>query len=192
MRLRYNAPVTLTFAVAAALVLVLEYFLGTAFKTTYFVLNPQFDPHLPLSYVRLMAWTVGHADWQHLIANFSLILLIGPLIEEKYGSVLMLLMMMVTAAATGLIHIFLFPRTELIGASGIAFMLILLSSLTSFRSGEIPVTFLVIMVLYVGKEFLSMGSLDNISHFGHILGGTCGAILGFLFAKEREMPSATT
>lgn len=40
----------------------------------------------PLFYVRLFGHVLGHASWDHFTGNILLILVIGPMIEEKYGS----------------------------------------------------------------------------------------------------------
>ena len=122
---------------------------------------------------------LGHADWIHLIANFSFILLIGPILEEKYGSKRVLAMIVITAFITGVLNVLVFS-TALMGASGIVFMLILLSSFTNIRAGEIPITFVLIVALFLTKEIVNaVATRDNISQFAHIIGGVCGGLFGF-------------
>ncbi len=94
-------------------------------------------------------------------------------------------MIAITSLATGLLHV-LFFSYGLLGASGIAFMLILLSSFANAKAGTIPLTFLLILILYIGNEFSRTGSEDNISHFAHILGGICGSLFGFF--KSWNLP----
>ena len=107
-----------------------------------------------------------------------MILLLGPLLEEKYGSGPLLLMMLVTAVITGILNTFLFT-SGLLGASGIVFMFILLSSFSGIREGEIPLTFVMIAVLYFGQELIMSFQNDNVSQFGHILGGLAGSLFGY-------------
>ena len=126
---------------------------------------------------------IGHADWNHLLGNFSLILLIGPLLEEKYGSKSMAFMITTTAVVTALLHTFFFTG-GLLGASGIVFMLILLGSFANIKQGHIPLTFILIVILYLGKEFIYSFSYDNISQFAHIIGGIVGSGFGFRGAKD--------
>ena len=57
--------------------------------------------------------------------------------EEKYGSLPLLKGILLTALISGILQCALFPRTALLGASGIVFMLIMLASLSGF-SGGIP------------------------------------------------------
>jgi membrane associated rhomboid family serine protease len=118
-----------------------------------------------------------------------IVLILGPLLEEIYGSAEMIFMMLVTALVTGITNVIFF-NTSLMGASDIVFMLILLGSFTNFRSGEIPLTFILVLLLYVGKEVIAaFGSTgDGVAHFAHIAGGLCGSLFGFFQAKK-ETPS---
>jgi membrane associated rhomboid family serine protease len=129
-------------------------------------------------YLQLFIHVIGHADWNHLFGNFSFILLVGPILEEKYGSRDLLLMILVTALLTGLLQVTFFQHS-LMGASGIVFMLILLSSFTNAKGG-IPLTFVLVVVLFLGKEVVSSFGEDNVSQFAHIIGGVMGGIFGFL------------
>ena len=87
--------------------------------------------------------------------------------------------MALTAFVTGLVQFLFFPGTALMGASGIVFMMIVMSSLAGMRDGCIPLTLILVMVLYVGGEIVKGVSLsDNVSQLTHIIGGLCGAFLG--------------
>ncbi len=97
----------------------------------------------PLFYIRLFGHVLGHAGWEHFLNNMLLLLVVGPPMEEKYGSKALLGGIVFTALVTGVLQCVLFPRTGLLGASGIVFMLIMLSSLAGF-SGGIPVTMLLV------------------------------------------------
>ena len=76
-----------------------------------------------------------------------MVLVVGPPMEEKYGSKPLLCGMVFTALVTGVLQCVLFPRSGLRGASGMMFMLIMLSSLAGC-SGGIPVTMLLVAALY--------------------------------------------
>ena len=77
----------------------------------------------------------------------------------------------------------MFFSKGLFGASGIVFMCILLSSYANAQKGEIPLTFVLIAALFIGKEVLSAFSHDNISQMAHIVGGLCGGIFSFARSK---------
>ena len=55
----------------------------------------------PLTYVRLIGHIFGHADFDHLISNMIYILLLGPMLEEKYHDRL-IIVIIVTALVTGI------------------------------------------------------------------------------------------
>lgn len=187
MRIRYNAPVILTFTLLATAVLIVDQITGS-FVGRFFAAPPKFDGSSLFGYLRLLSYVLGHKNWLHLMSNFSIVLLIGPVLEEKYGSWPVLLMLVVTALATGILNV-LFFSTGLMGASGIVFMLILLSSFTNIRSGEIPLTFILVVALFLAKEIINAFSEDNISQFAHILGGFCGSLFGFLFTRRAKKPA---
>ena len=188
MRIRYNAPAVLSYALVSLAVLVADLFANGQVSRLYFAVPPTFDGHSVLSYFRVVSHVAGHQDWTHLVANFSLILLIGPILEEKYHSAPLLLMMLVTALVTGVINI-LFLDTGLMGASGVVFMMILLSSFTNIASGEVPLTFILVVVVYLVREVLGAFSQDSVAQFAHIAGGVCGSLFGFMFQRQPKRRS---
>ena len=140
----------------------------------------------PLTYVRFFGHIIGHANWEHFIGNFMLLLVVGPLLEEKYGSSNLLFVVLATALVTGIVNYIFFPHVQLLGASGVVFAFILLSALTSFKEGTIPLTFLIVAVLYIGQEIYSgLFVQDNVANLTHILGGIVGAVLGFVMHKNK-------
>jgi rhomboid protease GluP len=186
MRITYNARVTLTFTIACLLVRLADTLLGGTLIPAYFVLpgHGQFHFHYWLDDVRMISYVFGHLDWMHLAGNFYIILLIGPILEEKYGSGRLLFMMLLTTLITAFLHVFLFPE-GLLGASGIVFMLILLTPFAGAKPGTIPLTFILIALLYLSQEFFNILKQDNISQFAHIAGGLLGSVFGFLSLRTR-------
>jgi rhomboid protease GluP len=187
VRIKYNAPTTLTFALVASLILLISQVTGGTLIAGWFSVPGRggFNPSSVFDYLRLFTHVLGHENWQHLFSNLAFILLLGPILEESYGSVSMLIMIVITALATGVLNVLLFS-TGLMGASGIVFMMILLASFTNFGQGEIPLTFILIMVLYLGQEvWRAVASQDQISQFAHIIGGFCGSLFGFFRPVKR-------
>ena len=180
----YNSPVILTFALAACVIMAVDNLTGGRFTPRFFATYPGFDFANPLFYFHLVSHALGHKNWAHLTANFSVILLIGPMIEEKYGSVPLIKMMLITALVTGLLNAALFS-TGLLGASGLAFMMILLASFTNHKEGELPLTFVLVVVLFLAKEVVNALAQDDISQFAHIIGGICGGLFGYLRGGRR-------
>lgn len=185
-KLDYNAPVTLTFALISLIALILATITGGKSNTVLFSTYADSLKN-PLMYIRLFTHVLGHANWSHYIGNMLLILLLGPILEEKYGSMNLLEMIVITAFVTGLVNNLLFRHQALLGASGIVFMFIILSSAVSLRGGTIPITFLLVFILYVGGEFVDAITLkDNVSQLTHIVGGMCGGLYGLVYAHEKK------
>ena len=150
LQLQYNSPVILTFFLLSLLVLFLgQWTNGWTTMHLFCVYRSSFKD--PLFYVRLFGHVLGHASWDHFLNNMLLLLVIGPPMEEKYGSIPLLEGIVFTALVSGVLQCALFPRTALLGASGIVFMLIMLASLSGF-SGGIPVTMLLVAALYLASR----------------------------------------
>lgn len=176
----FNAPAVLCFALVSLGALGLSVLSGGASDRLVFsVYKSSFLS--PLTYVRLLCHVMGHTSFAHYVSNMALILALGPIVEERYGSFRLLLMFAVTAVVSGLFHMFL-GSGALMGASGIVYMLIFLASTSGSRGGEIPLTLVAVAALYLTQEILGgLFSADNISHLSHIIGGVCGAVMGLFW-----------
>ena len=171
MKLKFNSPVILGFSLICVAVFVLDkVMVGTLMP--YFTLG-NVNTSSALSLLTLFTHVIGHASIEHLMGNLTFILLLGPIVEEKYGDSRTLFMMLITALVTGILNLLFFH-------TGLIFMLILLVSFTNTKSGEIPVTFILVALLFIGKEVIESLNTDQISQFAHIIGGVCGSVFGFV------------
>ena len=184
VKITYNSPMVLSFALACAAATLL----GALTKggSTRLLFSTCRAPLAdPLTYVRLFTHVLGHTGMAHLVGNLAYILLLGPALEEKYGWRKLLYVILITAFITGLIHDLFFPRTALLGASGVAFAFILLTSFTEFREGEIPLTVILVAVIYLGQQIWEGITVqDNISNLSHVVGGLIGAGAGYLMNRK--------
>ena len=193
MRIKYNAPTVLTFAFLSAAILILSQTVSRSLTELWFVVpgKGNFVRGDIRCWITLFTHVLGHANWPHLVSNFSFILLIGPILEEIYGSFALFVMICITAMVTGLLNVLLFS-SGLLGASGVVFMMILLASFTNFSKGEIPLTFILVLILYLGRELFnsfgagSAGAGGNISEFAHIVGGFIGSLFGFFRVNKNS------
>lgn len=177
-KIHYNSPVVLTFFFLSVSALLLD--ILTKGWTTVHLFSVYRSPITPLFFVRLFGHVLGHSDYAHFAGNMVLFLVVGPPLEEKYGSKALLAGILLTALVSGLLQCVLFPHTALLGASGIVFMLILLSSLSGMKAGSIPLILILVAVIYLGQELYSgLFVQDNVAHFMHLVGGACGTGFGF-------------
>lgn len=185
LKISFNSPAILTFALACVVVQVLNMLTHGASNRVLFstyrasLLNP-------LTWLRCVTHVLGHADWNHLLNNMMLLLVLGPMLEEKYGSANIIFIMLVTAVATAVVNMVFFPNVALLGASGIVFAMVLLASITSTDGHTVPLTFILVAVLYIGQQvYEGIFVADNISQVGHIVGGLVGSVLGFVMNRAK-------
>ena len=181
-KFQYNATVILSFFFVCLIILIIDKIMRGKFSTMFFSSGRNDFLLNPLTYFKLVSHSLGHSNWDHLYSNFLKILLIGPLIEEKYGSYQLLIMMIITSLIIGIINR-LFSKNRILGASGIAYMLIVLCSFVNIEDGKIPLTLVLILLFFVVDEIINLlrRKKDGVSHLGHVTGAICGLILGILY-----------
>jgi len=181
---QYNSPVVLTFAIISFAALLLGYM--TNYASTFAVFSVYRSSFAdPLAYIRIFGHVFGHANLEHFFGNFLILLLVGPMLEERYGAKNMIIIMAFTAIITGLVQIIFFD-TVLLGASGIVFMFMILASFANMRRGRVPLTLIVVIVIFLGREIISGITIDDsISRVTHIVGGVCGAVFGFIINRDK-------
>ena len=185
IQVSFNSPIILGFVILSFIVYIVDNLTG-GFSTRLLFSVYRSSFISPFTYLRFFGHVLGHAGLDHFLGNIMLILVIGPMLEEKYGSSNILFVILATALVTGLVHFFVFPHVYLLGASGVVFAFILLSSFAGFRDGKIPFTFILVALLYIGQQvYQGVFVQDNISNLTHILGGIVGAVLGYIMNKEK-------
>lgn len=185
IRLSFNSPVILGFTLACFIVLILDKVTGSASTLALFSVYRS-SLASPLTYIRFFGHVLGHASWDHFFGNIMMLLVVGPLLEEKYGSANILFVILATALVTGVINFIFFPHVQLLGASGVVFAFILLASLTSIEEEKIPLTFILVALIYIGQQvYDGIFIRDNVSNLTHILGGIVGLGLGYVMNKNK-------
>ena len=184
LKISYNAPITLTFVIVCFIATILGVITRDAVTRILFMTYRDSFTN-PMTYLRLFTHIFGHAGWSHFIGNASYLLLLGPMLEEKYGAKGILMVMGITSIVTALVNFILFPNTGLCGASGVVFAFILLASFTGFKEGELPMTFILVAIIFLGQQVVEGVALrDNISNMAHIVGGIVGAAFGYFLNKK--------
>lgn len=184
-RIEYDSPVILTMAILSLLILGLNALLaGVPNAFLFSTYRSSFSD--PLFYMRLFTHILGHADFAHYFGNMSLLLIIGPVVERRYGSVEMLVAVLFTALTEGAIHCLVSPDTALLGASGIVFMCIFLAAVENIGDGKLSLTFVFVALIYFGEAiYTGIVVSDTVSQLCHIVGGLCGIFVGYLMRRRR-------
>lgn len=186
IKITFNAPVVLGFAAICFIATLLNYL--TNGKSNHMIFMTYHSYLMsPLTYLRLFTHVFGHDGGQHFIGNMAYILLLGSMLEEKHGPMKIIEVIAVTALVTGVIHYVFFWNTALCGASGVVFSFILMDSFTSFREGEIPITFILVAAIYLGQQVYDGVVLDdNIFNMAQVVGGVVGGIIRFLLNRKSK------
>lgn len=186
IKVDFNSPVILGFTLVCLIAMILNIItIDRSNDLVFSVYSSSLGD--PFTYIRFIGHIFGHANWSHFMGNIMLILVVGPLLEEKYGSLNMIFVIVATAIVTGLVHFIFFPNYQLLGASGVVFALILLSSFTSMKEGTIPMTFILVVCIYIGEQvYEGLFVNDNVANLTHIIGGFVGAVLGFVMNKGKK------
>ena len=186
-KITFNAPVVLTFVVICFIATMLGIITqGRSTQAVFMTYHSSLKN--PMTYIRFITHVFGHSGWGHFIENASYLLLLGPMLEEKYGSDRIIIVIAITALATGLINYIFFGNVALCGASGVVFAFIVLASFTGFKAGEIPLTFILVVIIFIGQQvYEGIAIQDNISNMAHIVGGIIGACVGYGLNKEKRV-----
>lgn len=186
LKITYNAPVVLSFVfICFAVMLIGILTRGRISELLFMTYHSSLKN--PLTYLRFFTHIFGHIGWSHFVSNAAYILLLGPMLEEKYGSRMMIEIIAVTALVTGIVNYVFFWDVGLCGASGVVFAFIILASFTGFKEGEIPLSFILVAVIFIGQQvYEGITITDNISNMAHIAGGIIGAVSGFLWNKTSK------
>ena len=107
IKITFNAPVVLGFAAICFIATLLNYITNGKSNQMIFMTYHSSLTN-PMTYVRFITHIFGHSGWSHFIGNASYLLLLGPMLEEKYGSNELIEVIGITAIATGLVNYIFF------------------------------------------------------------------------------------
>ena len=184
VKVKFNAPVTLSFVLICFIATLLGVISAGKVTMSIFMTYRSSLLH-PMTYIRLFTHVFGHDGWSHFIGNASYLLLLGPMLEEKHGSKEIIEVIGITAVVTGIVNYVFFWNTGLCGASGVVFAFIMLGSFTGFKEGELPLTFILVAIIFIGQQvYEGLVIQDNISNIAHIVGGIVVAVIGYKLNRK--------
>lgn len=180
-RITVNAPVTLGFALLCIMVYILTLGGNAVTIQRMLAVHRDFDGGSLFQYTSFWTHCFAHSDYQHLKGNLTMLLLVGPSVEFHFRSHNILWIMTVVSLISAMVHIVVGKNnTHQLGASGIVFCFILLNSLVTAKQSELPISFVVTLILYMGDEIVKfLRPTDDVSHHAHLTGGAVGAAAGF-------------
>ncbi len=190
LKFAMDAPVTLTFALISLILYLLD---SLAFKGSLaqkILLSPTcqtgslpFVVSQPVSFFRLILYAFSAVNWTALLANLLFVLLLGPAMEERYGSLVIGIMMGVSILFSGVLNAAFCPQS-LKGCTSLVFMMIFLNSFMSFSKKKIPLSFIMIFALYIAYGILDKSTGNLLGTIVCVAGGLCGSLFAFLTSPK--------
>lgn len=183
-----DAPLTISFCCLCIVIQLFHGLLGESFIFYFTVPSySHFSVYSVVSYIRMLTHVAGHSSWDHLFHNLVNILLVGPSCEHHFGGLVMIKIVVLSALASSVAFVMYGPRNSYqLGASGVVFTLILLSSLARVRRGYVPLTFVCQAVIWCTKELVGVFFYnDRVSHIAHLSGAIVGTAAGYYFNDIR-------
>lgn len=207
----YDAPATLTFAFVCIILFALDTFVFKQKLASLILTSPvnggsaalaggalgvagaaasnlAFSASNPLSYLRLFSYALGAASGEILVCNMIFILLLGPSMEERYGTVVIAIMTFVSALFSGVLNA-CFCKSTLQGCEAIIFMMIFLNSFISLSKKKIPFSFVLVFILFVLRGIFSAdfkAASSAIQIIINVAGGLCGSLFAFLTSPKAK------
>jgi membrane associated rhomboid family serine protease len=181
----YNAPVTLTLTFIALAVTIADYLVPGGLVNDLLAAPTHFNVLNPFFYTSLVTHIFAHAGLDHWFGNFLLLVILGNMMEKRFGSFKLALIIILTAIVTALINALIFSQ-GLVGASGIVFLFIVLASFMNRKAGTIPITFVLVLIMWISKEVFNSIRADGVSQYAHLMGGFCGSMFGWLMTGQKK------
>jgi membrane associated rhomboid family serine protease len=187
-RLTVETPVVILFCLLCVMVHILQATVWSGLNT-FLAVRDTFDITSPMQLPRLFTHVIAHdGTLQHIRGNLTHILLVGPSAEHVYGSRCILLVIVLVALFSSLVHIVVgSSHTHQLGASGVVFSVILLNSLVAAASGTIPISFVLTAGLWCFDELYKfLFGHDGISHHAHLTGAVVGTVVAYYSVGAKQ------
>ncbi len=132
----------------------------------------------------------------HIFINMLVLLIFGPLVEERIGYVWFLFVYLAAGAFSAVFHMMFtgIGDSQLVGASGAVFAIMTIYGLLYPRSWiwmvPVPLPAIAAVFVFAGLQlfFGIFGGEGNVAYFGHLGGIMAGAVFAvyWKFAKRRH------
>ena len=190
LKFAYDAPVTLAFALIAIVLFLLDTFAFKGKLNSFWLVTPTAaEGAFPFAFsdfhsiIRLFVHVFASPDRYVLICNLIFILLLGSTMEERYGSVIIGIMIFVSSLFSGVLNA-CFCKNPVGGAEPVVFMLILLWTMMHLSRSKISASAIAVIALFVCMELFSKNPNGAVGVAIVCAGGLCGSLFAFLTSPK--------
>ena len=196
VKFSYDSPVVLTFAIITVVMYFLNAFVLQKNGIDVKLISPTSqngaNPFVFSSikcYLNLITYPFVNSDFSFAIFNSIILIFLGMQMEEKYGSVIILVMILISVIFAGVLNA-CFSVQSLQGIQPVIFMLIILNLINASQKKKISTSLLLVLVLYTILNIIPLKNalLGIIS----IAGGLCGSLISFLAQPKKNAPKKET
>lgn len=115
-----------------------------------------------------------------------MIVVLGPIIEERIGSIQLAFISILTILINGILYSILFTQ-KLYGPTCVAYMMILLAYFVNIKKGERPISFiLILLVIILVNGDQAMQNFRDV--FSIFIGTVCGIFWAAIVQKVQSHP----
>ena len=189
IKLNYDAPVTIIFTLLSVLLFVLDWFLLKNKLNSTILLTPTCDGEFQFSfksffsYLRLFLYVFGTGDALSFFAKLVIVSLIGSRMEERYGSMVIGIMIFVATIFTGVLAACC-CKLPFAGSDAVVFMLILLDMLFHISKKSVSLSSALATALFIACLFISSNGNGMVGVLIIIAGGLCGSLFAFMASPK--------
>ena len=190
LKFQYDSPVMLTFAFITLIIFVLDTFVFKGkLKDTWLITPTAAGGAFPFAFsdfpsiLRLFIHIFGYTESSVLICNLIFILLLGPQMEERYGSVIIGIMIFVSSLFSGVLNA-CFCKNAVCGAEPVVFMLILLWTMMQLSRSKISASAIAVIALFITMLVFRKNPNGVVGVVVIAAGGLCGSLFAFLTSPK--------
>ncbi len=135
-------------------------------------------------YFRLILYPLGFSDWNVLTSHLVFILFLCPKVEQVFGKSILSLLLFVCVIFSGVVCV-CFSNSVMVGTSGIVFMLLILSFYSYIDKKEIPLSYVLLAIIYFSNEIIHIFSTNSLVVFCQFAGALVASLVGILSLGSR-------
>jgi len=140
-----------------------------------------------MSYLKILLYPFSTQDGNLFMISVALICMFGPAMEERYGSIIIAIMMVVSTVFSGVLTA-CFCKHSASGPLSIIYMLLFLNAFFNFSKKKIPLSFIFEVVFIILIDLLLYHNPNGVvGVIVGIAGGLCGSLFAFLASPKARV-----
>lgn len=190
LKFSYDAPVTITMALLLLVLFMIDSLIIKSPVIAKFLMAPTtasgtvpFAFSSPKALLGVLLHIFSYTDLSQLLCDVVFLLLLGPFMEERYGSVIIGIMIFVASLFSGVLNA-CFCKAPVSGAACVVFMLILLDFLMSLSKKKIAAASLFALIIFVVRLATAKSENGFVDVVIVMAGGLCGSLFAFIASPK--------